>query len=365
MYIEKKGESLRLRWRFEGHRFNLALGLKDSPMNRTYAQQVASRIEIDMQAGYFDRSLLKYRPRQLGSNASNISAVELFEKYSAAMVKEKALAPGSLHRYRAIAANLQRYLGQKPVHLVTEATAKDMTAAMSETLAGQTVKTYLFLLKSCWDWSAGKYQTAEVNPWNGLTSRVKAHPQQRKQPFTTGEIAAILSAFRHHPHYCHYADFVGFLVGTACRFGEAAGLRWEHLSPDFATAWIGESISRGNRKDTKTGKARTVVLSPSVRSMLANRVQSRERQGLVFTSPKGLPINDHRFRARAWKRILEECRIEYRSPYNLRHSSISHTLAAGVNPIALAEQTGHDKKILLSTYAHAIDARSLFPDFSL
>jgi integrase len=301
----------------------------------------------------------------LGTNASNISAVELFEKYSAVMFKDKALAPGSIHRYRAIAANLKRYLGEKPAHLVTADTAKDMTAAMSENLAGQTIKTYLFLLKSCWDWSAGKYRTVELNPWNGLTSMVKAHAQQPKQPFTTGEIASILSAFYHHPYYCHYADFVLFLVGTACRFGEVAGLRWEHLSTDFVTAWIGESISRGNRKDTKTGKARTVVLSISVRSMLVERerVKICERQGLVFMSPKGLPINDHRFRARAWKQILEECRIAYRSPYNLRHSAISHSLETGVNPIALAEQTGHNKKVLLSTYAHAIDARSLFPDF--
>jgi integrase len=365
MYIEKKGESLRLRWMFEGRRYNLALGLKDSPINRTYAKQVAAQIEIDMQAGYFDRTLLKYRPRTLGTNASNILAVELFEKYSTAMIKDKNLAPGSIHRYQAIAANLKRYLGEKPAHLVTVDTAKDMAAAMSENLAGQTTKTYLFLLKSCWDWAAGKYHLSELNPWNGLTSRVKVHSQQPKQPFTTGEITAILSAFYHHPHYSHYADFALFLVGTACRFGEAAGLRWEHLSADFVTAWIGESISRGNRKDTKTGKARTVVLSVSVRSMLTERAKICERQGLVFTSPKGLPMNDHRFRARAWKQILEECRIEYRSPYNLRHTTISHTLATGVSPIALAEQTGHDKKVLLSTYAHAIDTRSLFPDFCL
>jgi integrase len=279
------------------------------------------------------------------------------------MTKEKTLAPGSIHRYNAIAANLKRYLGDKPAHLVTETTAKDLLAVMTENLSGQTVKTYLFLLKSCWDWAKGKYHLTETNPWAGLTQRVKVQPRQHKQPFTVGEITAILSTFRHHPQYCHYSDFVLFLVGTACRFGEAAGLRWEHLSPDFATAWIGESVSRGNRKTTKTGKARTVVLSESLRSMLAARAAGHRREGLVFPSPKGLTINDHRFRARAWKHILEACRIEYRSPYNLRHSAISHTLASGVNPIALAEQTGHDKEVLLNTYAHAIETRSLFLDF--
>lgn len=354
MYIEKKGDSLRLRWLYEGRRYNLALGLKDAPINRSYAKQIGAQIERDIQAGYFDQTLLKYRLRKLGSNTSDISAVSLFEKYSDAMTTDKSLAPGSICRYNAIAANLKRYLGDKPAHLVIETTAKDLLAIMTENLSGQTVKTYLFSLKSCWDWAKGKYHLAETNPWAGLTHRVKVQPKQQKQPFTVGEITAILSTFRHHPQYCHYSDFVLFLVG----------LRWKHLSPDFATAWIGESVSRGNRKTTKTGKARTVVLSESLRSMLAARAAGHRREGLVFPSPKGLTINDHRFRARAWKHVLEACQIEYRSPYNLRHSAISHTLAAGVNPIALAEQTGHDKKVLLSTYAHAIETISLFPDFA-
>jgi integrase len=83
---------------------------------------------------------------------------------------------------------------------------------------------------------------------------------------------------------------------------------------------------------------------------------------LVFPSPKGLAIDDHRFRARVWKSILASCHIEYRKPYTLRHSAISHALANGANPIALAEQTGHDKQVLLETYAHAIDSRCLFVD---
>jgi integrase len=177
MNIKKTGNSLRLRWWDEGKRYSLSLQLKDTPINRAYAKEIAARIERDQQAGYFDRTLLKYRPRTLRTNASNISAVELFEKYSAVIFKDKALATGSVHRYRAIAANLKRYLGGKPAHLVTVATAKDMTAAMSENLAGQTIKAYLFLLKSCWDWSAGKYHLSELNPWNGLTSMVKAHAQ--------------------------------------------------------------------------------------------------------------------------------------------------------------------------------------------
>jgi integrase len=189
------------------------------------------------------------------------------------------------------------------------------------------------------------------------TRRANSSSEQ-KQPFTIAELKAIVSGFAGHSYYSHYTDFVIFLASTACRFGEGAGLRWKHLGKDFSTAWIGESISRGhqNKKGTKTGKSRTIQLPQNVRSMLVDRFDrlSPKPDDLVFPSPKGLPIDDHRFRARAWKTILEGCHIEYRTPYNLRHSAISHALHNGANFISLAEQTGHDKRVMLSTYAHAI-----------
>ena len=106
-----------------------------------------------------------------------------------------------------------------------------------------------------------------------------------------------------------------------------------------------------------TGKSRTIwALDPLVRSMLLERFDRVNPQpdDLVFPSPKGLPIDDHRFRSRAWKTVLESCQIEYRSPYNLRHSSLSH---AGERPnadlTALAEQSGHSRRMLETRYLHS------------
>lgn len=365
IWTERKGNNLRLRWRHEGKRYCLGLGVKDTPTGRAFARQKASQIEMDVIAGYFDPTLLKYRPRKLGTNPTEITAVELFEKYTAAMSSDKGLSPGSMHRYKAIASKLRECLGEKLADRVTDTIAKNTVSVMSETLTGQTVKTYLFALRACWDWARGKYHLADSNPWSECIDRVKVEPSKRVKPFTIPELQTIISAFKNHPQYCHYTDFVIFLAKTACRFGEAAGLRWKHLGADFSTAWIGESISRGNQKGTKTGKYRTIQLSPTVRSMLADRRDRTNPQpdDLVFPSPKGLAIDDHNFCNRAWKKILANCNIEYRKPYALRHSAISHALANGANPIALAEQTGHDKRVMLSTYAHAIEQKCLFIEF--
>ncbi len=40
----------------------------------------------------------------------------------------------------------------------------------------------------------------------------------------------------------------------------------------------------------------------------------------VFTSSKGNPIDDHNFRNRAWKSVLSRVGVEYRKPYNTRHT---------------------------------------------
>ncbi len=54
--------------------------------------------------------------------------------------------------------------------------------------------------------------------------------------------------------------------------------------------------------------------------------------------------------------------MDYKKPYTLRHSGISHALAKGASIAALAEQTGHSKKVLVGTYLHSTDSECLFVD---
>jgi len=100
---------------------------------------------------HYDQTLLKYKPRKLGANPSEITAVALFEKYAAAMLSDKDLAPGSMHRYKASASKLRECLRDKLAHQVNDSIAKNAVSVMTETLSGQTVKTYLFLIRACWE----------------------------------------------------------------------------------------------------------------------------------------------------------------------------------------------------------------------
>ncbi|ABW29229.1 phage integrase family protein [Acaryochloris marina MBIC11017] len=356
---------IRLRWTQPGgQRTSLNLGLEHTRENIVYANGIARQIEGDMRCGQYDISKNKYRPKTIGH--SGLSCFELFEKFTRYKHNEGLISARSVEtRYAPIATLLKQWLN-KPAHDVSRKDTENLKAVMLERCIERTVKERLWMMKSCWEWAKECQHLVGDNPWIGLTASIKVQPSQRQKPFTTVEIIAILEAFKHHRHYSHYADFVYFLFGVATRPGEAIALQWNHFGSDFQTAWIGESMSKGQRKSTKTGKARTIVLSSSIQVMLQRRCQELQpdKYDLVFPSPKGLPICERNFRERAWKTILDQCHIDYRRPYVMRHTAISHALANGADPVSVAEQSGHNKRVLLDTYAHVIKPQSVFVEFS-
>jgi integrase len=333
VWTDKKGTTLRLRWLFEGKRYQLPLGVKNDNTGKAYAKIVAGQIELDVECGNFDKTRERYqnpnkRGRKPKVEISKITTVELFEAYADDRILDRDLSHSSGVRLKGIASKLGQLLGDKAAVQVTESVAKDMVARWSESVSNRTIKGYLFDLRAAWDWAKGKYHLAEPNPWRDRIARIKVQPPKHDDPLSITEFQAIIAAFNAHPAYSFYAEFVIFLSHSACRFGEVAALKWKHLGAGYSTAWIGESISRGhlNKKGTKTGKFRTIEILPSVRSMLLERYERFKPQpdDLVFSAPKGGSMNDHRFRARVWTPILASCNIEYTRPYNIRHSAISH-----------------------------------------
>jgi integrase len=83
---------------------------------------------------------------------------------------------------------------------------------------------------------------------------------------------------------------------------------------------------------------------------------------LVFTRPKGVAIDDHNFRNRAWKTILTRLEIDYRKPYTTRATLISHALDLGKSPLEVAQLTGHNVQVLYKHYAGSISSRPHLPE---
>jgi integrase len=360
--VENDKGTLRLRFSYGGKRHTLAIGLPDSKINRIVAHQKATQIELDIASGNFDATLKKYKPPKASKKKAEQATVwGLFKQFMAAQIKGKDLQVGSLCRYTATLRHLETFFPRQAPEKVDVRLAEEFLQYLRGEVADRTAKDYLILVQACWNWAE---EIADTNPWSVVLNQVKPAPKQKVKPFTVAEVQAILRAFESDRYYRHYADFVAFLFGTGCRFGEAVALRWRHIADDYSTVWIGESVSRGVCKTTKTGKDRTITLSAKVADMLAARKpKGVSPNALVFPAPKGGYINDHTFRRRAWSTILGKQQIRYRKPYATRHTAISHALANGANPLAVAEQTGHDPQILFKHYASVIQKSVVMVEF--
>jgi integrase len=350
---------LRLRWSYQGKRYTLSLEQPDSKVNRSVAQSRASVIEGDLATGNFDTSLAKYKP-QSKQQAANISIAELLERFTA--YKRKSLYARSLDKFKALKKPLAEFFGDRSALLVDEDAADNFRVFLAQNLAAVTQRERLTTLSACWKWAI-KQKLAIENPWKEALKRVKVPPVQKPRPFTQSEIQAILGGFSGDRYYGFYADFVKFLLSTGCRIGEAIGLQWKHLSDDCSKVWIGESISRGGiRKPTKTNRAREFRLTPRLQQMLLKRRPACVcADGLVFPAPKGGVIDDSNFCERAWQKTLAKASVEYRHPYNCRHTFISHALHSGVSPMAIAEMVGHDPEVLFKRYAADIQGGLALP----
>ena len=366
--IQKKKGWLILAWN-DGKRRTMATGIRaDIAGAKALAQQIATRIELDFlqrDEGRYDRTLLKYKPRILGKSATEISAPELFDRFTKHQAKTKGLKQsGIASRYTALRKMLEKVL-DFPANEIGKREAERFADACADTLQSDTSKARISLLVSCWDWAKGKYHVKEENPFSGLSARFRSQQKKKAKPFSLVEVRGILDSFRSSLYYAHYADYAAFLLGVGPRPGEAAGLLWEDVATDFTKVYFYQAFSRGVVDDIKTKKCRTVNLSPSIVAMLKRRMEAQQPNpsDLVFFTPTGLPIDDRNFRRRAWTKVLEAAGVKYRSPYKSRKTAASHALASGQDPISVANALGNSPKVLYDHYADIIENRPVFVDF--
>jgi integrase len=115
----------------------------------------------------------------------------------------------------------------------------------------------------------------DTDPTIGMANAATAGPRMHVP--TDAEIVKIWNALR----LDDYSDIVRLLVLTLCRLSEVGGLRWDEI--DFPAGLIRLPAAR-----TKTGVARDVPMSTSVRQILERRHQHADgSRAFVFGTGQG------------------------------------------------------------------------------
>jgi integrase len=149
--IENIEGRLRLRWTCPetGKRKTLALGVNDSNTGRAFAATIKDRIENDVRHGYYDAILLKYRPQTIGKNASEITTVELFDRFTQHQFKHEGLARSSIKsRYEPLKRMLEKHLNVRRAMAVDRRRAVSFADVCGDTLTPGTAKARIMLLQS-------------------------------------------------------------------------------------------------------------------------------------------------------------------------------------------------------------------------
>lgn len=187
------------------------------------------------------------------------------------------------------------------------------------------------------------------------TVTIRKERKPKKKPFTKEEIVKILDWFKNNNKDYYY--YVSFLFLTGARISEAIGLRWKHIDLDSKTIYFYETLARDNNnstnrvvKTTKNNILREFPINEKLNNLLSELPQG-DPEDLLFLF-NGHCIDDKNFCNRYWKKCLKECNINYRSPYNTRHTFISHFLNQTKDVVKCAYLTHGSRTGIKTIYEH-------------
>ncbi len=349
--VIKNGDSCLIRWTYQAERYSLGWGRWVDKVEKARLEFCANIIYKDCLTDNFDYSLSKYKCWLEGIVYTGTNDNS---KPTPKLPPLLTLLEQRLEGYYNVAdENLLRHLKNYKKVISTTQQAKEFIAWLkTKGNKPSTLKRYLNIL-----------QTLRKDLFGDIVVRVGQKPKAK--PFTKVEVAQILNYLEVDKHYSHYHDFILFLFNTGVRTSEGIGLLWRDVDLVKRELHIYETLGRykgstsvRERRTTKNTKYRIIPINNTVYSMLLKRPKGKP-EDLVFTSPKGLCIDDHNVSQRCWKITLKTLGIPHRNLYQTRHTFASHCIDSGMTLQETASITGHSIKMLYEHYLGSVKKPTL------
>ena len=190
-------------------------------------------------------------------------------------------------------------------------------------------------------------------------------PEMR--PLTTADARQFLAAARGHRHEHLFA----VLLGTGLRIGEALALRWSDVDLDDGVITVRHALERIHGRPwrlavpkSESGKRLVPLIGPTAEALRAQRTLALEMRlavgaawqdlDFVFPTAIGTPGDQsnvyHQFKKLLRQAGLPDC---YRV-HDLRHSTATYLLAAGVPDRLVMGIMGHSQLSMTMRYQHVL-----------
>ncbi|MBD2510716.1 site-specific integrase [Nostoc muscorum FACHB-395] len=279
-----------------------------------------------------------------------VDLLQLFDDFT--RFKSKTLASNSMIDYNRI----QNKLRKCPHKLVRDAVyAMQWLVSDHNGTSTSSLEKQWKLINACCKWGVST-DRLQSNPFEGLRNLIpttkNTDTQDDINPFTDNERKRIIQAFYASDRYSYYAPLVEFLFATGCRPEEALALQWKHVKNGKVTFCQRLTASGVIEDGTKTEKKRSITVDSRIQSVLSEiKTDSTSPSDSLFPAKKGGFIDWHNFSNRAWKTVLNSLPdIDYRNPYQMRHTAITRMIKNGTDSVVVARWVGNSPNMISKKY---------------
>ncbi|AXY02699.1 DUF3596 domain-containing protein [Vibrio alfacsensis] len=361
--VEIHGGYLRIGFNFRNKRYKESLGLEANKQNIKYAAGLRATIVHEIKLGTFEYGKHFPNSKHAAGTATKITLKKAISEH----LEEKTLVNyrSSVTRKEIALRGFCEFHGpNRLTESIDIRSLKQYQKDLVKGLSGTTVNNHITSVNHFLSWLHEMGYT-EVD----LSKTLKKVKENKRvaTPYSLDEIEKALAVC----NVLQHKNLIVLAVHTGLRTGEIAALAWEDVDLENNTLLIRRSAypDRGF-KGTKSDKSRVVDLMPPAVEALKLQIAltlneqfpakdyqvelpdyTFETQSLRFVfnpkavrSQKGSDHNYYGHRAihRIWQSACKKAQIEYREPYQLRHTYASWLITySNINLSYLAAQMGH------------------------
>ncbi len=185
-------------------------------------------------------------------------------------------------------------------------------------------------------------------------------------PLNAEQVAKFLKVTEHDRHSALFT----LAIAAGMRSGELFGLQWPDVDLKAGVIMVTHTLTELQGKlfltEPKAAKGRRCINLPAVaiEALKKHRKQMRaeghDDVPWVFCDTQGGPLRRSHFRERVFKPLLKKAGLPDIRFHDLRHTSATLLLSAGVHPKIVQERLGHSQiSVTLDTYSHVLPTMQL------
>ncbi len=313
------------------------LNLEATPKNLKYAARLRAAILFDIKNETYEPD--KYFSVKIASTRlRDLFQVQL-QRYQR-RYKNKALALSTLVGYQKLIKRLIEELGHFDITEITTFDLKQWLYKLEH--RRKTIRNLLTPLSKIFR-SAVADGIIAKNPMEKLDLEdilleIGIAKLDSIKPFDENERSILINKATGQ-----FKNLIQFAMYSGLRTGELIALQWSDIDFKLGIIKVSRNKVYGENKAPKTKSGtRTVIMLPKAREALLNQRQFTHDKVIVFDNPNtNQPWASDAPIRKQWLKLFIDGEVEYRYPYQTRHTYASMLLSNGENIAWIATQMGH------------------------